>query len=105
MDNTGSLSHLVNGYASAPDSARLVNMFHAALLALNVEWWGEWVPSKANIADMLTRLDRHAEFHLGMQGRCLGRDCRVRMHEFVLPPIDDSWSDLRYWIAKLQSRA
>ena len=30
VDNAGSLSHLVNGYANAADSAQLVNMFHAA---------------------------------------------------------------------------
>ena len=98
VDNVGSLSHLVNGYANAPDSARLVNMFHAALLALDIEWWGEWIPSKANIADMLTRRDRHAEFFTGMAGYDLS------MHDFILPPIDESWSDLRHWIGALRAR-
>ena len=47
MNNAGSLSHLVNGYANQADSAHLVNLFHAALIALRVKWWGEWVsPAK-----------------------------------------------------------
>ena len=54
-------SHLVNGYAGAPDSARMVNTFHGALLALRMRWYGEWVPSKANIADILTRLEHYHE--------------------------------------------
>ena len=99
VDNAGSLSHLVNGYANAADSARLVNMFHTALLALDIDWWGEWVPSKANIADMLTRFDRFDEFFLGMRG------LNLRMHDFELPPIDESWHNLEYWITALQARA
>ena len=67
-DNAGALSHFVNGYAGEPDSAALVNMFHVAILALNIEWWGEWVPSKANPADLRMRPDRFAEFYLAMEG-------------------------------------
>ena len=97
VDNAGSLSHLVNGYASAPDSARLVNMFHIALLALDIEWWGEWVPSKANIADLLTRPDRFEEFFLGMRGMT------HVSHDFVLPPLGQDWQSLREWMMTIRN--
>ena len=34
VDNAAALSNLVNGYATKPDMARFVNLFHAALMAL-----------------------------------------------------------------------
>ena len=49
--------NMVNGYSGVPDMARLVNLFHLAIIALDVDWWGEWVPSKANCADLMTRPD------------------------------------------------
>ena len=30
-------------------------MFHAAMVALQCEWYGDWVPSKANVADYPSR--------------------------------------------------
>ena len=92
VDNAGSLSHIVNGYANAADSAQLVNMFHAAAISLGIEYWGEWVPSKANIADMLTRPDRHAEWEH------LRTFANVTMYPMKLPPIGDAWSDLSVWM-------
>ena len=98
-DNAGSLSHFVNGYAGEPDSAALVNMFHVAILALNIEWWGEWVPSKANPADLRTRPDRFAEFYLAMEGVPLIEEA------MVLPPLDLGDARLREWMELIQARA
>ena len=56
-DNTVALSALVNGYASKPDMARVVNAFHVAQFALGTRIWLEWVPSAANIADLPSRLE------------------------------------------------
>ena len=53
VDNAGA-PNMVNGYSGKPDMAALVNMFHLAIMALDVEWYGEWVPSKANIADIVS---------------------------------------------------
>ena len=97
VDNAGSLSHIVNGYANAADSAQLVNMFHAAAISLGIEYWGEWVPSKANIADMLTRPDRHAEWEH------LRTFANVTMYPMKLPPIGDAWSDLSVWMRAMQA--
>jgi hypothetical protein len=41
--------------------ARLVNLFHLALVGLECTWYGEWVPSKMNIADIMTRALRAAK--------------------------------------------
>ena len=76
--------------ACRPANARLVNMFHAALIGLECEWYGEWVPSKANIADMMTRPERWAEFMIGLPQA-------VRL-ELVLPPIAASVEQLRQWV-------
>ena len=58
IDNTGSLSALVNGYASKSDCARFVNMFHVQLLSMRSKIYFDWVPSEANIADWPTRTDK-----------------------------------------------
>ena len=61
IDNTGALSALVHGYARKADLARLVNLFHLQTVGLRCTVWAEWVPSKANPADIPTRADRSAE--------------------------------------------
>jgi len=55
VDNTGALSNMVHGYARTPDCGRLVNSLHLALAALRCKVWFEWVPSKANVADLPSR--------------------------------------------------
>lgn len=85
-----------NGYANAPDSARLVNMFHVAAIALEIDYWGEWVPTHANIADMLTRPDRFEEWSH------LQSFAKVTMHPMQLPPMGASWVDLRAWMRTMQ---
>ena len=99
VDNAGSLSHLVNGYAGQPDSARIVNMFHVALIAFGSEYWGEWVPSKENIADIMTRPERFAELKAGLQGAHLV-ECELK-----LPPLGEDWTKLRAWMRTMRARA
>ena len=55
IDNTGALSSLLNGYSSKPDAARLCNLFHLFAAAIGCSIYFEWVPSKANIADLPSR--------------------------------------------------
>lgn len=55
IDNTGALSNLIHGYAYLPDCGRMVNAVHLALARLRCKVWFEWVPSKANIADVPSR--------------------------------------------------
>jgi hypothetical protein len=55
VDNTSSVASLVKGYSRAPDSVELVHCFAAQRLPLDVDTWVQWVPSKANIADLPSR--------------------------------------------------
>ena len=41
IDNTGALSALVHGYASKPDLARLVNVYHVQVVGLRCMTWHE----------------------------------------------------------------
>ena len=99
MDNAGSLSHLVNGYAGQPDSARMVNLFHVAVAALGMQWWGEWIPSKANIADIMTRPER---FHLLQEG--IGVGVHINEYTFKMPPMHKSIDDLAAWMREMRSQ-
>ena len=61
IDNFAALAALVHGYASKPDLARLVNIFHAQIAGLCNMFWGDLVPSAANPGDIPTRMARHNE--------------------------------------------
>ena len=89
VDNTGALSALVHGYARKPDMARMVNVFHAQMVGLQCEWYGEWVPSKANPADIPTRPERLHEL-----------PADVEWVEMALPSVEEIEGDLPGWIAR-----
>ena len=89
---------MVNGYAGKPDSARLVNLFHVALIALNIQWWGEWVPSKANVADIMTRTSRFHELKEGLG------DAKLTETALELPPMHKTVGELKDWITALKVR-
>jgi hypothetical protein len=55
IDNTSALAGFVHGYASKPDMARLVNIFHLTQFSLDMHVWFEWVPSLCNVADLPSR--------------------------------------------------
>jgi len=55
VDNTGALAGLIKGYSAAGDAARLIHVLAAQRLELEVDIWFQWVPSKANIADLPSR--------------------------------------------------
>ena len=55
IDNTVALSALVHGYSGKPNLAKAVNLFYLQLVSLRATAWMEWVPSKANIADLPSR--------------------------------------------------
>ena len=100
MDNAGSLSHLINGCAGQPDSAKIVNVFHAALIALRMRWWGERISSKANIADIMTRPGRFHELLAGLE-----QGATVQTYDFVLPPINWETTDLVEWMRSMRDRS
>jgi hypothetical protein len=88
-DNTGALSAAVHGYSSKPDCAQLVNVLHAQLVGLRAHVWWEWVPSKANPADIPTRPERAGEMSAAA--------VRVPMY---LPPVGEVLGDVKGWIGR-----
>ena len=102
IDNAPVLSNLVNGYSGKADVARLVNMFHVAMLALGTEWYGEWVPSKANLADIMTRPER---FHELLAGLAKTSAKPVIRFEMQLPPLGAEWQDLKAWMRAMRVRS
>ena len=89
IDNTVALSGLVHGYARKLDLARMVNAFHLQLVSLDAHVWLEFVPSKANIADLPSRDEYELLEHLG------GRRASLRM-----PPAADWQSPLQVWLER-----
>ena len=105
IDNIQALSNMVNGYSGKPDMARMVNMFHLALIALDCEWYGEWCPSKANIADIMTRPERFHELLEGLAELPEEMFSELVNCDIVLPPLDESWTDLKAWMREMRKRA
>ena len=105
VDNSAALGACVNGYSGKADMARLVNMFHLALVALNVDWYGEWVPSEANIADLMTRPDKRGwqELKAGLE-EALGEEAveAMRRYEMKLPPLGKSFAELKEWFLEVR---
>ena len=94
IDNTGALSALVHGYASKPDLARLVNVYHVQVVGLRCMTWHEWVPSKANPGDIPTRASRAHEMSPS-----------AAFIPMVLPPIEAIEGDVTGWIARVRNAA
>ena len=67
-------------------------MFHAQMAALGCLWYGEWVPSKANPADIPTRPDRAHEM-----------SPTARYVEMVLPPVESIEADIAEWIRSVKA--
>jgi len=57
IDNTGTLSGLIHGYARATDLAHMANAFHLTTCGMRTHTWLDYVPSLANIADLPSRGD------------------------------------------------
>ena len=85
---------MVHGYASKPDCASFVNIFHVQLLGLQSRCYFEWVASGANIADWPTRADK---MHL-----IPASAIKVPL---VLPAPWDWESSLELWLDKVKIAA
>ena len=89
IDNTVAQSALVHGYASDVDMADISNGFHLLAAGLRMSAYFDYVPSKANIADLPSR----GEFAVP---RALGAEVvsmRVPPHAMLTGPLE-RWLDL-----------
>ena len=55
IDNTVALSALVHGYSGKVELAKAVNIFYLQMISLRSSVYFDYVPSKANIADLPSR--------------------------------------------------
>ncbi len=79
IDNTAALMSLIRGRSDSPDLEHMSRMIHLALYALNCWIFWEWIPSKSNWADAISRL--------GAQDPWLHRNgFRVFPAFFPIPP-------------------
>ena len=65
VDNTGALFGLGKGDCKDADCARMIHIFHALCLALDISVWFEYVASGANLADLPSRGDRQLLTEMG----------------------------------------
>ena len=64
LDNVASLMALVKGRSSSRDLESFAHMVHMLLLGLNTQMWFEYIPSKSNWADAISRLGRDDPWHV-----------------------------------------
>ena len=93
-DNTCALSAMIHGSSSKTDMARLANMYHIQNFNLDITAWHEWVPSKANIADIPSRI----RFSRGstIDNWQMLIDMGAELVNMVLPT-REQWQNLARW--------
>ena len=99
VDNTVALSALVHGYARKPHFAKLVNVFHLQTMALRTSVYFDYVPSKANIADLPSR-DRYTELAAELAGIAI----RGAAPDLLAVPNKEAWeAPLKRWVTNPQT--
>ena len=63
VDNIAALMSLVRGRSCSPDLDRIANMIHIGLFALKCWGWWEYIPSKSNWSDSISRLGVNDPWH------------------------------------------
>ena len=81
-DNRAANAGAINGASSSPDMARIVSALHLRWAELRVDPWVEFVRSKANIADLPSRVPDVGVAEATRLLRAMGA---VRV-PFVMPP-------------------
>jgi len=96
VDNTVALSALVHGYSGKPDLAKMVNAFYLQAAGLRTSVYFDYVPSKANIADLPSR-DAIDELELELAGLAFdGADTHV-LH---VPGVGEWRAPLSSWLER-----
>lgn len=88
IDNTVALSAFIHGYARKVDLAKLANAFHLQLAGMHTSAYLDYVPSKANIADLPSRNEFELLIRLG--------GTRVPV---IIPPLSSWRAPLEQWMA------
>ena len=97
VDNPVALSALVHGYAKKPELAKSVNVFYLQMIALRARiFFSEYVPSKANIADLPSR-EAFTELRLELRGLSVRGSAPDRL---VVPSVGSLKSPLETWLSR-----
>ena len=99
IDNTVALSAMVHGYAGKPELAKAVNVFHLQNAGLRTSVYLDWVPSKANIADLPSR-DAFAELAIELEGLPISGSFPDAL---VVPDLASWHAPLETWILRSPS--
>ena len=67
IDNIAALMSLIRGRSSSSDLDRISSMIHVALFALRCWAWWEYIPSKSNWSDSISRLGFDDPWHVTNQ--------------------------------------
>ena len=95
VDNTVALSALVHGYAGKVDLAKGVNVFYLQALGLRTSVYFDYVPSKANIADLPSR-GAGAELAAELTG--LRRLGSLPWDPLIVPSVGSWTAPLTSWV-------
>ena len=93
VDNTVSLSAMVNGYVGKEDLSTMVSAYHLMSTALQSRPYLDYVPSKANIADLPSRGEYLIPRMLG--ARIRPDAMKVASHQQLSGPLSRWYDDLR----------
>ncbi len=85
---------MVHGYSGKPDLAKMVNVFYLQMVGLRSSVYFDYVPSKANIADLPSR-KAWAQLALELHGLASPRSLPDRL---VVPSVADWRGPLADWI-------
>ena len=95
IDNTVALSAIVHGYSGKPELAKAVNVFYLQMISLRASVYFDYVPSKANIADLPSR-----EYFSQLRAELLGLSPPDSSDPLVVPSVSSWASPLVSWATR-----
>ena len=99
IDNTVALSALVHGYSGKRDLAKAVNVFYLQMMGLRCSVYFDYVPSKANIADLPSR-----NMFVELESELSGIQVQGMAPDSLAVPSIDAWdAPLETWVSRPRS--
>ena len=87
IDNVAALMCLIRGRSDSPDLERMANLIHVALFALQTWIYWEWIPSKSNWSDSISRLGWRDPWHRMHHFKCFPAYFPASLWRLPLRPV------------------
>ena len=87
IDNVAALMCLIRGRSDSPDLERMAHLIHVALFALQTWIYWEWIPSKSNWADSISRLGWQDRWHRLQGFQCYSAQFPASLWRLPLRPV------------------